>query len=154
VNFFDYLDIQKQEDRQAFLIHGPARAGKSRFVQQACQLRSGLFLLDLLEQFGAIPNLKLRDFRSEPLQRYLLQYTCPPGTHTLLVDNGDFLFNTWSHGDKNDLIQWMRYSLRTPAVIDKTLILVVQTDGVFSAANLLNDQGNSRILALSNFEAL
>lgn len=154
MNFFTYLDTQKQEDRQAFIIHYPAGQGKSHFAQRACQLRQGLYLLDLLEQFKLDANLKVRTFTPEHLQGYLLKFAYPPGTHTVWVDNGDFLFNTWSRQQKEDFIQWMRYPLRTPGLIDKTFILLVQTDKVFSTADLVNSRGQPRVLALNDFDML
>ena len=154
MNFFSYLDTQKQEDRQAFIIHYPAGAGKSRFVQRACQTRAGLYALDLLAQFQLHPELRVREFNPERLERYLLGYVYPVGTHTVLVDNGDFLFNTWTRTDKEAFVQWLSYPLRTPSVTDKTLILIVQTDEVFSSVKMQNSRGGSRILALNEFEAL
>lgn len=154
MNFLEILDIQKQEDRQAFIIHYPANTGKSLFVQKACALRPGLFRLDLLIDFLGDPGLQVKQFNPERLQKYLLSYAYPGGTYTVFVDNPDFLFNTWGKAEKEAFIQWLSYPLRTPAATDKTFIIVIQTDDVVRAARLNNSRHQSRILALNEFDAL
>jgi len=57
MNFFTYLDRQKLEDRQAFIIYYPAMRGKTRFAKRAQQLRPDLYYLDLLEYCLAFPKL-------------------------------------------------------------------------------------------------
>ncbi len=154
MNFFEYLDYQYTQDKRAFIIHYQAMGGKTRFARRACQLRADLYYLDLLEHFHAHPDLPpLRSFDLKALQGLLLRLPCPPETYAVLVDQADFLFNTWSTSEKNLLIDWLRNSLRSPSVTEKTFVFFIQTDGVLSAASLSNARG-SRVLALPEFDAL
>lgn len=154
MNFFTYLQIQQQEDHQAFIIHYPAGSGKTFFARRACQLNSHIFLLDLLDQFQQNPALKVKGFHSDQLANYLLKFPYPAGTQAVLVDHGDFLFNTWKNDEKASLIHWLDNSLRSPAVLDKTLVFIIQTDEVLSTAKMLNSHGQPRVLQLNTFDAL
>lgn len=154
MNFFQYLDYQYTQDKRAFIVHGPAMGGKTRFARRSCQLRQDVFYLDLLEYFISHPELgPVRSFDCKALQQLLLGLQCPPGVYAVLIDNADFLMNTWSAVDKDGLIAWLRNTLRSPGVTDLTFVFFIQTDGVLSAANLTNARG-SRVLALSEFDAI
>lgn len=154
MNFFQYLDYQYTQDKRAFIVHYQALGGKTRFAQHACQQRPDLYYLDLLEYFLAHPDLPpVRSFDGKALQNLLLHLAYSPGVYTVLVDHADFLFNTWSSAEKNAWIEWLRNTLRTPAVTKMTFVFFIQTDGVLSAANLANARG-SRVLALPEFDAL
>jgi len=52
INIEKYLDIQKVEDRRAFIIHGPAMSGKTQFVQRLGDRRNDVYILDLLQDFA------------------------------------------------------------------------------------------------------
>ena len=155
MNFFSYLHRQKQEDRQAFIIYFPASSGKTQFALRACEIDPGIFYLDLLSYFLSKPAINVNDYDLEKYKKLLLHtIVFPPGTHTILVDNGDFLFNTWKDPVKRSFIDWLRNPLRTPAVTDKTHIFMIQTDGVLSAAELKNTLGEPRVLAINQFDAI
>ena len=71
-----------------------------------------------------------------------------------MIDQADFMFNTWDADEKQEFIHWLRTSLRTPSVVKRTLIFVIQTDGVISSATLTNTRSQSRVLALNELDAL
>jgi len=71
-----------------------------------------------------------------------------------VVDNPDFLLNTWSDEEKHDFVTWLRIQLRSPADTEKTLIFVIQSDDVIAAADIRNSHGEQRVLALNQFDAL
>ena len=155
MNFYQYLDQQSQEDRRAFIVHGEAGCGKTRFARRLAEGRPGLFYLDLLAHALAAPAWPaVNELDPRRLQSLLLGLASPPGATAVLVDHADFLFNTWTAAEKQRLIDWLRLSLRSPGVTDKTFVFVIQTDGVLSAAGLENSKRLSRALHLSEFDAL
>jgi hypothetical protein len=157
MNFAKYLDQQTHEDRQAFIIHYPALGGKTQFVRKACQVIPGLHYVDMLEYSLANPELSslekidLGRFKEMLLE---LDQSLPESTSALAIDQGDFMFNTWDADEKQEFLHWLRATLRTPSVAKRTFIFVIQSDGVLSSARLTNAQNQSRILALSEFDAL
>lgn len=154
MNFFEYLAHQKLEDRQAFIIHFPPGTGKTAFAKRICELRPSVYRLDLLEAFTVHPELKIAEFTPQRLEDYVLAYPYPEGVTTVLVDNGDVLWNTWSKPQKEDLLHWMRYTLRTPSKTTMTIVLIIQTDNIWTQASLNDAGGRSRILPLNAFDAL
>jgi len=51
MNFLDYLNRQNNEDTHAFIVHYPARSGKTRFADQVCAARADAVRFDLLDYF-------------------------------------------------------------------------------------------------------
>lgn len=153
MRFTDYLNHQRAEDRRAFIIHYPAASGKTRFAQQLAQIHPDIYYLDLLAYCLAHPELPpIAQFDSKELRRLLLALNAPQPV--ILVDNPDFLFNTWSAAEKQALLHWLRIELRSPADTDKTFILVIQDDEVLSAADFRNIHGEPRVVALNDFDAV
>ena len=153
MNFHDYLNRQQNEDRRAFVIHYGAKSGKTRFARRIRETRQDTYLLDLLAYFLAhseLPTIQRCGFHM--LKNLLLKLDV--AQWVVVVDNPDFLFNTWSAEDKNDLLNWLRVQLRSPSVTRKTFVFVVQTDDVIAAADLHNSYGERRVLALNEFNDL
>ena len=57
INFFKYLDQQSSEDKRAFIVHYPAKSGKTSFAKRAAMQRADIFYLDLQETFLKQPDL-------------------------------------------------------------------------------------------------
>lgn len=153
MNFHEYLNRQQNEDRRAFIIHYPARSGKTRFARRICETRQDACLLDLLVYFLDHPQLPpIQQCGVDALQGLLLGLDVPQSV--VVVDNSDFLLNTWSAEEKRRLFNWLRVQLRSPAVTQKTFIFVIQTDDIIAAADLRNSYHESRVLALHEFDAL
>ena len=83
-----------------------------------------------------------------------LEKSLPEKTSALVIDQGDFMFNTWDKDEKQEFLHWLRVSLRTPSVAKRPFIFIIQSDGVLSSATLNNTLNQSRILALNEFDAL
>lgn len=153
MNFHDYLNRQQNEDRRAFVIHFGARSGKTRFARRSCETRHDAYLLDLLAYFLEHPELPpIEKCGFDMLKGLLLALDVPQDV--VIVDNPDFLFNTWSAEQKQRLLNWLRTQLRSPSVTQKTFVFVIQTDDIIAAANLHNSCGESRVLPLNAFDAL
>lgn len=149
--FFDFLTRQQYEDRQAFIIHFPANSGKTAFAKKLCNSNPGLVYLDLLERFSEAPRTNILNFGVGELKKHLLAFSFPPDIHTILVDNMDFLINTWSDAEKRNFVDWLRLGLRTPSVSPYTWIFIIQHDSVICRQELTSRQGESRILPMNAF---
>lgn len=153
MNFHDYLNRQQNEDRRAFIIHYGAGSGKTRFARRICETRQDAYLLDLLAYFLEHPELPPIDKCSfDTLKDLLLTLVVP--RDVIVVDNPDFLLNTWSAEEKHRLLNWLRTQLRSPGVTQKAFVFVIQTDDILAAADLHNSYGEPRVLALDAFDAL
>ena len=157
MNFAKYLEQQTHEDRQAFIIHYPALSGKTQFIKKACQVIPGMHYVDLLEHTLTLPGLSaLEKIDLSEFTKMILEIdkSLPEKISTLVIDQGDFLFNTWDADEKQGFLHWLRASLRTPSVAKRPFIFVIQTDGILSSAILTNTRNQPRILALNEFDAL
>jgi len=72
----------------------------------------------------------------------------------VLIDNPDFLFNTWKSEDKQALLHWMKVQLRSPGDTEKTFIFFIQNDEILATAQFNNSYRQPRILPLNEFEAI
>ena len=151
MNFHDYLNRQKTEDRRAFIVHYPAQSGKTQFACQVASTRPDVYYLDLQQYFIDHPPSSYQYGFSE-LKNTLLNLDV--GEVVVLVDNLDFLFNTWLRRDQTDFLNWVKIQLRSPGVTKKTFGFFVQTDPFFERMDLKNSQGELRILPLNAFESL
>ena len=153
INFYKYLDQQSSEDTRAFIIHFPANSGKTAFAKLAASRRAGIHYLDLQEIFLNQPDLpQVTRCGFEFLKGYLLGLQTP--AEFILIDNPDFLFNTWKSEDKQAMLHWMKAQLRSPGVTKKTFIFLIQTDEILATAQFTNSCGQPRILPLNEFEAV
>ena len=90
MNFHYYLNHQKTEDRRAFIVHYPARSGKTQFAHQVAKTRPDVYYLDLQQYFVDHPQPSHQYSFSE-LKNLLLNVDADESV--VLVDNPDFLFN-------------------------------------------------------------
>jgi hypothetical protein len=151
MNFFDYIQKQAGEERQAFLLHAPAMAGKTSFILQACAKNNKIHYVDILNLYNEEIGLDLQSF-----QNWVLQYdkSLPETTVAILFDQGDFLYNSWSKESKLDFIYWLKIALRSPAVSRRPYCFVLQTDSVITQSELKDSFGATRILPLQTFDAI
>ena len=153
MNFTDYLNRQKAEDRQAFIIHYPPCSGKTQFAWQLTKTHPDIYYLDLLGYFLAHQELPaITQFDSNALRSLLLALDVPQTV--ILVDNPDFLFNTWSASEKKALLHWLRVELRSPGDTKKTFVFIIQDDEVLAAGNFCNSYDEPRVLAMNLFDAV
>jgi hypothetical protein len=157
MNFAKYLEQQRHEDRQAFIIHYPALSGKTRFIQKACQVIPGLHYVNWLEYILVKQNLaSLEKIGPGQFEKELLEIdkSLRDEKTAVLVDQGDPMLNTWDADEKQEFLHRLRVPLRTPGVVKRTFVFIIQTDGVLSSAVLINTLNQSRILALNELDAL
>ena len=154
MNFNTYLNHQMAEDRRAFLVHFSAKSGKTQFARRISQVRSDVYYLDLQSYFLENADLPpTGDCDVDTLKKLLLglKVTQP----VIVVDNPDFLFNTWDRSQKNEFLQWINKALRSPAHTQKTFAFFFQDDPVILSATFdKNAQHEPRILSLNSFDSL
>ena len=153
INFYKYLDQQSSEDKRAFIVHYPAKSGKTSFAKRAVAKRAGIYYLDLQEAFLKQPDLpKMTQCGFDFLKEYLLGLQVKE--EFVLIDNPDFLFNIWKTEDKQALLHWMKVQLRSPGVTEKTFAFFIQSDEILATTQFNNSCGQPRILPLNEFEAI
>jgi hypothetical protein len=151
MNFHKFLDRQKTEDRRAFIIYFNAKSGKTRFARQIIESRADVYYLDLQTYALNYPNtFKTFDFKA--FKDFLLEIKVDQSV--ILIDNPDFLFNTWLKQDDIEFENWIKIQLRSPGVTEKTMIFIVQNDTYFENLKLINSHGESRVIPLNSFESL
>lgn len=153
MNVHDYLRRQNAEYNRSFIIHYPAQTGKTRFARRICETREDAYLFDLLSHFVEHPDLPpIQRCSVAVLKSVLLKLNI--SQRVLIVDNPDFLINTWSPDEKEEFLNWLGVLLRSPGDTEKTMVFVVQTDGLISNSDLRNSHHEPRVLPLDAFDAL
>jgi hypothetical protein len=153
VDLREYLAIQGQERRRAFIIHAPAMEHKTALARRMRDLL-GAYLLDLQAHFLEHPELAERvdRFRPRDLEELLLGLDVPQ--KVVVVDNVDFLLNTWTNKRLGEFVGMVDLRLKSPDTTDKTFVFVVQTNPVLLRHELKNSRGQPRILPRDAFYAL
>jgi len=154
MNFRDFLETQKTEDRQAIILHAPAMVGKTDFVKQLTNLGEGIHYIDFLATYIENPHPPIHLMGFTGFRDYLLSLSYPQNYSVIIVDQLDFLLNTWDKSEKEKFIQWIKFTLRSPSVVKHTFVFVLQTDETITNAEIENSLGQSRIINLKTLENL
>lgn len=102
VNLKEFIQALSGERHRIFIVHSDPASGKSKYARQFAK-DSGSKYLDLLERFGKDERLKsqIDIFGVKDLKALLIEEA--KGTNLLIVDNVEFLLNTWDE-DRYDLL--------------------------------------------------
>ena len=146
----DYVATQATESYRSCIIHGPAMSGKTRLERRMRDVL-GAYILDLQAHFVANPDLcaRIDRYRPKDLERLLLVLDAPESL--VVVDNPDFLLNTWTPGHKREFVAMIDHRLRSPRDTEKTFAFLIQSDPVIARHELTNTRGQPRILPMSAF---
>ena len=148
IDFSRFLTHQAQEKYKPFIIHGPGLCGKTRFAKLAVERLTGLAYLDVLDNLNnhsELPRIDL--FKPADLRKLLLEFPGPESV--VLVDNLDFLLNTWLAADKRAFWDLVDHDLGGVA---KTFVFIIQDDPELTGRPMLNTRKESRVLALAEIE--
>lgn len=151
MNFHNFLDRQKTEDRRAFIVYFKAKSGKTKFAKQIADVRADVYYLDLQEYTLGHPD-SITAYNFSGLKTFLLDIIVDQPV--ILIDNPDFLFNTWVKKDEIEFENWLKIQLRSPGVTEKTYVFFVQNDPFFENLKLMNSHGESRVIPLNSFDSL
>ncbi len=148
-----YLRTQQQETYRACIIHGPPMGHKTALARRMRDVL-GAHLLDLQARFAADAELAARidRFRPRDLETLLLELEASPAI--VVVDNCDFLLNTWSNARRQEFLVMVERRLKSPGLTDKTFVFMLQTDGALTSQEMLNSRRQPRVLRLDMFHAL
>lgn len=149
----EYLATQAQETYRACIIYGPAMSHKTELARRIYDVL-GAYLLDLQAHFVEHRDLAGRIDRFGPgdLERLLLGLDVPE--RIVVVDNLDFLLNTWTKQKLDGFVGMVDLRLKSPGVTDKTFVFVTQDHPVILRHELENTQGQPRVLPRDAFYAL
>jgi len=153
LNLSEYVKGQITERYRAFIIHGPAMSGKTRLARRMRDVL-GAYVLDLQAHFVADSDLcaRIDRYRPRDFERLLLALQVPESL--VVVDNLDFLINTWTSRHKREFVAMVDHRLHSPTVTDKTFVFLIQTDPVIVRHELTNTRGQPRILPMDTLHAL
>ncbi len=148
-----YLTTQGHETFRACIIHAPAMSHKTELARRIRDVL-GAYLLDLQAHFVKHPDLAARidRFRPGDLEKLLLGLDVAQGI--VVVDNVDFLLNTWSGRRLDEFVGMVDLRLKSPGVTDKTFVFILQTSPGILKHKLKNTRGQPRILPRDAFNAL
>ena len=153
VDMRGYVATQGQERCRAFIIHAPAMQHKTALARRMRDVLEG-HLLDLQVYFLERPELAQRidTFRPDDLEKILLGLDVPQSI--VVVDNLDFLLNTWSNQPIEQFVGMVDLRLKSPDTTHKTFVFVIQSNPVILRHKLQNSRGQPRILPREVFYAL
>ena len=148
-----YLVTQGHETFRAFIIHAPAMSHKTQLARRIRDVL-GAYLLDLQAYFLEHPELaeRIDRFRPDDLEELLLGLDVGPSI--VVVDNVDFLLNTWTSQQMDEFVALVDLRLKSPGVTDKTFVFILQTNPNILRHTLRNTRGQPRILPRDAFYAL
>ena len=151
IDILQFIKAQQIERYRAFVIHGPAMSYKTKFARKLAQKVAGKYI-DLLptalnEPWGQM----IDEFGAVDFQRWLLQRT--QSEQIVLVDNLDFLFNTWPDHEKIRFLTFIDKlsNTLTPCVHG----FVLQDDPSLQAGAIAaNTKGMSRVISIQLIQDL
>ena len=145
IDLVQLIDFQTKEQYRAVMILGPANCGKTRFAKLLAEKIKAKYI-DLLETFVDDENLSksIDTFDVFSLKKYLLKLTAEEPV--IIVDNIDFLVNTWSEREKGEFLNLID-KLRSNET-KKTFCFFVQEEDIFDSKRILNSRNENRIIHL------
>jgi hypothetical protein len=148
-----YLTTQQQETYRACIVYAPAMGHKTAWARRLHDV-VGAHLFDLQAYFINQPELAARidRFRPADLESLLLGLDVPESI--VVVDNMDFLLNTWPSRYRQEFVNLVERRLKSPGVTDKTFVFMIQDDPTITRRTVTNSRGQPRIIPLQEFQAL
>lgn len=146
IKIVDFINIQLKERYKSFVIYGPAMSGKSKLARKLAEKTESLYI-DLLADFLSKPELSgsIDTFEPQDLKKYLRNI--PFGGKLIVIDNIDFLINTWNDLNKEHFLNFIE---RDEFRIGYCFIL--QSAKFLRDRQIENSFGQDRILNIYNVE--
>ncbi|MBA3063702.1 MAG: hypothetical protein FP833_12270 [Atribacteria sp.] len=154
INLEDFVDMLLEERHRTFIVHSEPMSGKSKYAKRFAKKIGGKYL-DLLEQFREDRNLKnsIDTFSIKELEILLVEEA--KDTNLLIVDNIEFLLNTWGE-DRYDLLfrlikeKWNSFY----SSYEATLGIFLISNCKIMNMKLKTNKDKSRIFHLQELESL
>lgn len=146
IDLVQLINFQTKEQYRTLMILGPADCGKTRFAKLLAEKIRAKYI-DLLETFVDDENLSksIDTFDVFSLKKYLLKLAAEEPV--IVVDNIDFLVNTWSDREKGEFLNLID-KLRSNET-KKTFCFFMQEEDIFDSKRILNSRNESRIIHLN-----
>jgi adenosyl cobinamide kinase/adenosyl cobinamide phosphate guanylyltransferase len=147
VDLVQLMCFQTKEQYRAVLVLGSPNSGKTKFAKLLAE-KSKAKYIDLLDVFLNNKNMSdnIDTFGVSSLKKYLLNL--PADEAIIIVDNVDFLLNTWSDREKGEFLNIVE-KLRSNET-KKTFCFFAQISRTLSSKQIYNSQNNSRILTMNH----
>lgn len=154
INLEDFVDMLLEERHRTFIVHSEPMSGKSKYAKRFAKKIGGKYL-DLLEQFREDRNLKnsIDTFSIKEIEILLVEEA--KDTNLLIVDNIEFLLNTWGE-DRYDLLfrlikeKWNSFY----SSYESTLGIFLISNCKIMNMKLKTNKDKSRIFHLQELESL
>jgi len=146
IKIIDFVNNQLKERYKSFVVFGPAMSGKSEFARKLAVKTEALYI-DLLADFLSKPELSgsIDTFEPQDLKKYLRNI--PFGGKLIVIDNIDFLINTWNNLNKEHFLNFIE---RDEFRIGYCFIL--QAAKFLRDRRIENSIGQNRVLNIYNVE--
>lgn len=153
IDLREYLTTQGQERCRAFIIHAPAMEHKTALAR-AMRDVLGAYLFDVQAYFLEHRELaeRIDRFRPDDLEVLLLGLDVPE--QIVVVDNMDFLLNTWTAKRVGEFVGIVDLRLKSPDTTAKTFVFMLQTSPMLLRHELTNSRDQPRILPREAFFAM
>lgn len=140
------IDIQLKERYKHFIIHGPALSGKTELAIKVAKEFDGKYF-SLLESLIQEADLKSNIDLFGPTKLLEFIKGKSESERLVIVDQIDFLINTWSEGQVRELMTFIDMNQS-----EVCYIFVMQTLRLLEKENLINlsDKGSQRVFSLFN----
>ncbi len=152
IHIRQFLEQQRGERYQAFVIHGPPYCGKTAFACQLTATTPGVIYLDVLKHVAACSELAQRIDLIDPHQlgRMAVTYAVQTKAQVLLVDEIDFLIYTWEEG-----LPAFQRMVEAISVTQTTAIIgfILHTQHALETWFLPNTVGQNRVLHIEDISA-
>lgn len=154
MNLKEFINSLSGERHRTFIVHNGPATGKSKYARLFAEKSKGKYL-DLLERFGKDAELKNRIdiFDIRDIENLLIEEA--KDTNLLILDNVEFLLNTW-HDNGHDLLfhllakSWDSFKASYRAVLGVFLI----TNRKILDLELKTSKGETRVFHLGRLESL
>jgi len=154
VNLKQFVESLRGERHRTFIVHSESISGKSGYAKQFARNLGGKYL-DLLERFGKDGRLKnhIDTFDIEALETLLVEEA--KGINLLIVDNVEFLLNTWDEDGYNLLFYLLRQTWNSfKPSYQATLGIFLTTNRKIVDSELNTSKGKTRVFPLRRLESL
>lgn len=154
VNLKEFMNSLSGERHRTFIVHNGPTTGKSKYARLFAENSKGKYF-DLLERFGKDTELKNRIdvFDIRDLENLLVEEA--KDTNLLILDNVEFLLNTWDDSGHDLLFHllaknWDSFKPSYRAVLSVFLI----TNRNILDLELNTSKGETKVFHLGRLESL
>jgi len=135
INLRTIINSYKSERYNSFIVYGDAGIGKSSYVQEFIHKNQDIKIayFDILEEYTKIQSAQsIFGFTPNKFITWALSLL-PIAEHNerdlLVIDNFDFLVNTWSPSEKIEMIKLIEKYIEKSVTINP-LIFVIHSDPI------------------------